>query len=530
MTKKSSVPRRALLSVSDKTGIVDFAQKLTALGYDIISTGGTKKVLEEAKIPVLSAEDVTHFPECFGGRVKTMHPMIMGGVLFRRDNPDDIKKATELGIQSIDLICVNLYPFEATVLTLMAKGNGVILPEDRATLIEQIDIGGPTLLRSAAKNHASVTVVTDPSDYRTVIDQLEKSGDTTPEFRAELAVKVFERTMAYDSAITKALSGEEKGAIFLTNRSELRYGENPHQRGWFAELYGEGKPWTVLQEEKKMSYLNILDADGAWNLVQEFSEPTSACIKHANPSGVASAKNITEAFIRSYNADRLSAFGVIIALNKICTAEIIDFIIAEKMFVEILIAPGYEPKALELLKQKPKIRVLAMASHKSHVISHTSKTDEHSRCLTYRTALGGVLIQNNDDSVVTEKDLKCVTTKKPTDDQIRDLLFAWNVVKHAKSNAIVFAKDEVTVGIGCGQTSRVDATWIAAKRAGERAKGAVMASDAFFPFPDSVEEASKHGISAIIQPGGSVKDAEVFAKAEELGIAMVTTSIRVFRH
>ena len=530
MTKKSSVPRRALLSVSDKTGIVDFAQKLTALGYDIISTGGTKKVLEEAKIPVLSAEDVTHFPECFGGRVKTMHPMIMGGVLFRRDNPDDIKKATELGIQSIDLICVNLYPFEATVLTLMAKGNGVILPEDRATLIEQIDIGGPTLLRSAAKNHASVTVVTDPSDYRTVIDQLEKSGDTTPEFRAELAVKVFERTMAYDSAITKALSGEEKGAIFLTNRSELRYGENPHQRGWFAELYGEGKPWTVLQEEKKMSYLNILDADGAWNLVQEFSEPTSACIKHANPSGVASAKNITEAFIRSYNADRLSAFGVIIALNKICTAEIIDFIIAEKMFVEILIAPGYEPKALELLKQKPKIRVLAMASHKSHVKSHTSKTDEHSRCLTYRTALGGVLIQNNDDSVVTEKDLKCVTTKKPTDDQIRDLLFAWNVVKHAKSNAIVFAKDEVTVGIGCGQTSRVDATWIAAKRAGERAKGAVMASDAFFPFPDSVEEASKHGISAIIQPGGSVKDAEVFAKAEELGIAMVTTSIRVFRH
>lgn len=530
MTQKSPLRRRALLSVSDKTGIVDFARALHALGYEIISTGGTKKTLEGAKIPVLSAEEVTQFPECFGGRVKTMHPMIMGGVLSRRDNLDDIMRATELGIQPIDLICVNLYPFESTVLTLMAKGNGVILPEDHATLIEQIDIGGPTLLRSAAKNHAFVTVVTDPSDYRKVLDQLQVSGDTTLEFRAELAVKVFERTMAYDAAITKALSGEVKGAICLTNRMELRYGENPHQRGWFAELYGQEKPWKVLQEEKQMSYLNILDADGAWNLVQEFSEPTSACIKHANPSGVASAKNITEAFIRSYEADKLSAFGVIIALNKTCTADIIDFIIREKMFVEILIAPGYEPRALEFLKQKPKIRVLAMTSHKSQVTSHKLKTDEHSQSLTYRTALGGMLIQTDDDSVVTEKDLKCVTTKKPTPEQIKDLLFAWNVVKHAKSNAIVFAKDEVTVGIGCGQTSRVDATWIAAKRAGGRAKGAVMASDAFFPFPDSVEEASKHGISAIIQPGGSVKDADVFAKAEELGIAMVTTGVRVFRH
>lgn len=519
MIQKASLRRRALLSVSDKTGIVDFAQKLSALGYDIISTGGTKKALEEAKIPVLSAEDVTQFPECFGGRVKTMHPMIMGGVLFRRDNADDVKKAQELGIKPIDLVCVNLYPFEAKVLELWAKNNGVLSPSDRAELIELIDIGGPTLLRSAAKNHASVTVVTDPKDYRKVLDQLQESGDTTPEFRAELAVKVFERTMAYDSAITKALSGEKKGAICLTNRSELRYGENPHQQGWFAEFYGSPKPWNVLQEEKQMSYLNILDADGAWNLVQEYSEPTSACIKHANPSGVASAKNITEAFIRSYNADRLSAFGVIIALNKICTAEIIDFIIKEKMFVEILIAPGYEPKALELLKQKPKIRVLQMSTD-------TSKRGRERA----RSALGGMLIQTDDDSVVTEKDLKCVTTKKPTPDQIHDLLFAWNVVKHAKSNAIVFAKDEVTVGIGCGQTSRVDATWIAAKRAGEKAKGAVMASDAFFPFPDSVEEAVKHGISAIIQPGGSVKDAEVFAKAEELGIAMVTTSIRVFRH
>jgi phosphoribosylaminoimidazolecarboxamide formyltransferase/IMP cyclohydrolase len=283
-----------------------------------------------------------------------------------------------------------------------------------------------------------------------------------------------------------------------------------------------------VQEEsgKPMSYLNLLDADGAWNLVQEFMEPTAACIKHANPSGVASDKNITDAFQKSYDTDKLSAFGVIVALNRPCTGEIIQKIIDQKIFAEVIIAPSYDHDAVELLKQKPKIRAI------EYLQPATLRQAQDRLCnlQLYRSVLGGMLVQNPDTSVVTEKDLTCVTDKKPTQEQIADMLFAWNVVKHAKSNAIVFAKDLVSVGIGCGQTSRVDSTWIAAKRAGDRAKGAVMASDAFFPFPDSVEEAAKHGIAAIIQPGGSIRDAEVFAKANALGIAMVTTGVRVFRH
>lgn len=517
--------KRALLSVSDKTGIVEFATGLTKAGYTIISTGGTKKALEDAKITVTSVEDVTGFPECFGGRVKTMHPLIMGGVLLRRDEKDDVAQAKKLGIESIDLVCVNLYPFEEAYASqsedTSPRSGGDAAPSRASmpALVELIDIGGPTLLRSAAKNAAHVTVVTDPADYERVLLEITQSGDTSPQLRAELAAKVFERTAAYDAAITKALSHEEKGGIMLTNRETLRYGENPHQRGAFYELYGRPKPWRILQEEKKISYLNILDADGAWNLVKEFSEPTAACIKHANPSGVASHSDITEAFQRSYDTDKLSAFGVIIAMNRPCTKEIVAKIIDQKIFAEVLIAPGYENEALEILKQKPKIRVIEI-----------DQTKEMKGAEVSRSALGGMLMQDADERVITEKDLTFATDKKPTPEQIEDLLFAWQVVKHTKSNAIVFAKDRVSVGIGAGQTSRVDSVWIAAKRAGDRAKGAVMASDAFFPFPDAVEEAAKHGVSAIIQPGGSVKDAEVFAKANELGIPMVLTGVRAFRH
>ncbi|MFA7682429.1 MAG: bifunctional phosphoribosylaminoimidazolecarboxamide formyltransferase/IMP cyclohydrolase, partial [Candidatus Peribacteraceae bacterium] len=322
-------------------------------------------------------------------------------------------------------------------------------------------------------------------------------------------------------AISHSLSGERHSGLLLTNRMDLRYGENPHQWGAFYEVHGEDPGWTILQQDdgKPMSYLNILDADGAWNLVCEFSEPTAACIKHANPSGVATHTDITEAFQRSYDADRLSAFGVIIALNRQCPEAIIQKIIEQKIFAEILIAPGYSPEALELLKKRPKLRVIEY-----HCPS--SDTDRTS----FRSMLGGMLVQNLDTRVVTEDDLTVATELKPTPAQIKDLLFCWKVVKHAKSNAIVFAKDQVTVGIGCGQTSRVDSTIIAARRAGEKAKGAVMASDAFFPFPDSVEEAAKHGIAAIIQPGGSVRDEEVIAKANELGITMVFTGVRGFRH
>lgn len=502
------MPKRALVSVSDKTGIVEFSTRLTALGWEILSTGGTAETLRAGGVAVTDVADITKFPECFGGRVKTMHPLIMGGILMRRESADT-EDAEVLGIEPIDLVVVNLYPFEDTV----AKG----ITGD--ALVEQIDIGGPTLLRSAAKNYKDVTVITNTKDYERVLVQIEESGNTTLALRSELATTVFARTMAYDAAIVKALSKGESGGILLQNKTELRYGENPHQWGAYFDLYGNTRAWTVIQEEKKMSYLNLLDADGAWELVQDFLEPTAACIKHANPCGVGTHVDITEAFQRAYDADRLSAFGVVVALNRPCTAAIIKKIIEQKIFVEILIAPAYDSEAVELLKKRPKLRVIQMA------VRSENSNDE-----TVRPALGGLLQQNRDTKIITASDLTCVTTLQPTAAQIDDLLFAWHVCKHAKSNAIVFAKDRITTGIGCGQTSRVDSTIIAARRAGERAKGSVMASDAFFPFADSIETAAQNGIVAIIQPGGSIRDDEVIAKANELGIAMVLTGVRAFRH
>jgi len=501
--------KRALLSVSDKSGIADFARALTELGFEILSTGGTQKALEKAKIPVTPVEKITQFPECFGGRVKTMHPAVTGGILFRRGNAEDRKEAKEHNIAPIDIVAVNLYPFEEA-----SRDKTTV----REALIEQIDIGGPTLLRSAAKNYADVTVLCDPADYSRVIDELRAHGETSPACRAELAAKVFARTAAYDGIIAEVLSGGRSKGLMLTNELALRYGENPHQWGKYYDVAGHGRRWEVLQEEKKMSYLNILDADSAINLVCEFEEPTAACIKHANPSGVASHLDITEAFQRSFDADRLSAFGVIVALNRECPKGVVQKIIDQKIFAEVLIAPSFSGEALELLKQKPRIRVIRCECPRAEDL------------VTYRSMLGGILVQDADTKEVAKDNLTCVTEVKPTKQQIEDLLFAWKVVKHAKSNAIVFAKDKVSTGIGCGQTSRVDSTIIAARRAGEKAKGSMMASDAFFPFADSVEEAAKHGIAAIIQPGGSIRDKEVIAKANELLIPMVVTGIRGFRH
>lgn len=504
------MPKRALLSVSDKTGIESFARKLVELGYEILSTGGTQKALAAAKIPVTSVEDVTEFPECFGGRVKTMHPKIMGGILFRRDNPDDVKEAKKMGIEPIDIVVVNLYPFGKTAAD----------PEkSHADIVEQIDIGGPTLLRSAAKNHAHVTVICDAADYERVLLEL-KDGEVSDELREELATKAFFHTASYDTMISSWLSEGKNWGVLLRGGTALRYGENPHQWG---KYFGMGKAedpasWGKKLQGKEISYLNILDADAAWSAVCEFEEPTAVFVKHANPSGIASRGNIEDAFQAAYDADRLSAFGVIIALNRPCSSDIAQRIIDQKMFVEVIVAESYEAGALEILGQKPNIRVI-----KQPMTPPKEQT-------TYRSVLGGMLLQNADSKVVTEADLTVVSKKKPTKEQIQDLLFAWKCVKYCKSNAIVFAKDLTTVGLGTGQTSRVDATWIASKRAGDKAKGAVMASDAFFPFPDSVEEAAKHGIAAIIQPGGSIRDAEVFAKAEELGLAMVTTGVRAFRH
>ncbi|MSR86747.1 bifunctional phosphoribosylaminoimidazolecarboxamide formyltransferase/IMP cyclohydrolase [Candidatus Peribacteria bacterium] len=514
----SPVPGYALLSVSDKTGIEPFGRMLVGLGYKLLSTGGTQKALDAAKIPVTAVEELTKFPECFGGRVKTMHPLIMGGILFRRENADDVKEAKKLGIEPIDLVVVNLYPFADK-------------PDS-----EMIDIGGPTLLRSAAKNHSNVTVVCDPKDYDRVIAELQR-GDVSPRLRQDLAAKVFLHTAAYDAMITEWMSDGKNTGVMLGDGMNLRYGENPHQWGKYFEMYQPPSPsasearrgggvggggWKQLQG-KELSYLNLLDADGAWIAACEFTDPTAVFVKHANPSGIASHAQIDEAFQRAYDADRLSAFGVVIALNRECTAAIAQKILDQKMFVELIIAPSFGKDVLEILKAKPNIRLLEMNSdvRSRHAVPQPPQ---------YRSVLGGILVQNPDDRIITEKDLTIVTEKKPSADQIRDLLFAWKCVKHAKSNAIVFAKDLVTVGIGAGQTSRVDATWIAAKRSGLSARGAVMASDAFFPFPDSVEEAAKHGIVAIIQPGGSVKDAEVFAKANELGVAMVLTGVRAFRH
>ncbi|MDP7247766.1 MAG: bifunctional phosphoribosylaminoimidazolecarboxamide formyltransferase/IMP cyclohydrolase [Candidatus Peribacteraceae bacterium] len=499
--------RRALISVSDKTNLTQFAASLTELDFEIISTGGTLEALADAGIPATPIEDTTKFPECFGGRLKTLHPMIFGGLLYRRG--EDETQAKELGIEPIDLVVVNLYPFEET-----ARKEGVSKEE----LVEQIDIGGPSLLRAAAKNADHVTVICDISDYDRVVDELKADGDTSIELRSKLARKVFLRTAAYDTAIAQTLSEGTHTGVMLTNKTVLRYGENPHQWGTYYDLYNASDPRWTFHQGKEMSYLNILDADGAWNLVCEFEEPASACIKHASPSGVAVDSDLSTAFQKSYDADRLSAFGVIIALNRPCPMEIIEKIIEQKIFTEVIIAPGYEDGVLEFMVEKrPKIRA----------VTHKCSDPD---AVTFRSALGGMLVQNQDTKIVTKADLKVATEVKPTDAQIDDLLFAFKVVKHAKSNAIVFAKDLISVGIGCGQTSRVDSTIIAARRAGERAQGAVMASDAFFPFPDSVEEAAKNSIAAIIQPGGSIRDEEVIAKANELGIPMVFTGVRGFRH
>lgn len=514
--KPPSRKRRALLSVSDKDGITDFAKKLASAGYEILSTGGTQKALEDAGIPVTHIEAVTEFPECFGGRVKTMHPLIMGGILFKRGDATHEAEAKKHGILPIDLVVVNLYPFKATLQKIGFNADGTIPLPDAA--IEQIDIGGPTLLRSAAKNHAAVTVICDSRDFARVLQEISAQGDTSLELRRELAGKAFLHTAAYDSLIAETMSGGTVDGITLVSGRKLRYGENPHQWGKFFEIDGTPEQkWKQLQG-KELSYLNLLDGDGAWRMVCEFPEPTVVMVKHANPSGIATSETIEDAFQKAYDTDRLSAFGVIIALNRSCTGGVAKKIIEQKIFVEVILAPDFDTDALALLKDKPNIRLLAMDGAR------------FSENVVYRSAFGGMLAQNDDVREIREAELTCVTEKKPSKEQIRDLLFAWKVVKHAKSNAIVLAKHATTVGIGCGQTSRVDSTWIALKRAGDNAKGSVLASDAFFPFPDSIEEAAKHGISAVIQPGGSVKDAEVFKRANELGLVMVLTGVRAFRH
>ncbi len=526
--------RRALISVSDKTGIVDFARALKTLGVEIISTGGTAKTLRDAGIEVLEVSDVTGFPEMMDGRVKTLHPLIHGGLLGLRDNAEHQAAMREHGIEPIDMVVVNLYPFEQTI-----AREGVTLEE----AIEQIDIGGPAMLRSAAKNFGSVAVVPDASHYEFILYVMgQYDGALTLELRHELATGAFLCTAAYDEVIYNYLSEKEQEEyvakippdsledsdfLNLKKISDLRYGENPHQK---AALYSLHRPIcddssteTIhgvapagLLSGKEMSFNNYVDADAAWQLVYDFDELACAIIKHTNPAGVALAETAEEAYRRALATDPTSAFGGIVAFNGYVDVTTARAVV--EIFTEVIIAPDYEPVALEVLKTKKNLRVLR------------ATTPEQKQGLDYKQISGGMLVQTRDTHKLRREELKVVTKREPTEDEIRDLLFAWTVCKHTKSNAIVYAHDGQTVGVGAGQMSRVDSVKLGAMRAQLPIKGSVLASDAFFPFRDGIDEAAKYGITAVIQPGGSMRDAEVIAACDENDIAMVFTGIRHFKH
>ena len=510
--------KRALISVFDKTGIVDFAKSLDSLGWQIISTGGTSKKLKEEGIQVQDISDLTRFPECFDGRVKTLHPNVEGGILAIRDNENHQKQMSELGVEPIDIVVCNLYPFKQTVLK-----PGVSHEE----IIENIDIGGPTMIRAAAKNYKFVTVITDPEDYPKVIEELQTNGETSASTKEMLAAKVFIHTAHYDALIADYFSERLEIAspktLTLTyeKKQDLRYGENPHQSATFyTSIKGtKGTLTSAIQlHGKELSYNNIGDTDGALEVLKEFDEPTIVAAKHANPCGVGSADTLLEAYKKAYEADPVSIFGGIVAANQ----EIDGATAAEmaKVFLEVIVAPSYSQEALDILTKKKNIRLLQLEE-----IGHKDK-----KAAKAKTVLGGLLIQSLDTELISEKDLKIVSKRKPTVQAMDDLLFAWKVVKQTKSNGIAIAKDKCTTGVGPGQVSRIWALENAIRQGGERIAGSVMASDAFFPFPDCVEAAHKAGITAIIQPGGSVRDQESIEAADRYGIAMIFTGMRHFKH
>ncbi len=511
--------KRALLSVSDKRGIDKLAENLINLGYEIVSTGGTKSLLESKGIAVLSVSDITGFPECLDGRVKTLHPKIHGAILAKRDEKAHMDTLEELEISTFDLLAVNLYPFKETYLDKASK---------HRDKIENIDIGGPTMIRSAAKNYEDVIVLVDSSDYDMVVEEIEGHGDVTSKTRMELALKAFETTSHYDTLIAKYFSEKLGTKRNLDNISltfekgeELRYGENPHQKAYFfkeieADEEENSRLSTAIKlHGKELSFNNINDATGAVELIREFEEPTVVAVKHTNPCGVGTGKDIHEAYVNAYNSDPKSIFGGIIALNRevdIDTAKMINDI-----FIEIVIAPSYEVEALEILKSKKNIRILKMNLKKNTRSSMDIKKVD-----------GGILVQDKNDELYNE--LKVVTERIPSDKELEDLVFALKVVKHAKSNAIVISKDKTTLSVGPGQSSRIWALENAISQSIKTTKGSVMASDAFFPFADCVETAAKAGVTAIIHPGGSIKDEESIEMANKYGIAMVLTGIRHFKH
>jgi len=525
MSSSSSRIQRAILSVTDKTGLVDFARQLSGLGIELISTGGTAKLLRDSGIAVKDISDLTGFPEMLDGRVKTLHPKVHGGILHRRENPAHTAAVAQHGIQPIDMVVVNLYAFEKT-----AAKPGVTFEE----LIENIDIGGPSMIRSAAKNFQDVAVVTLPGDYPTIADELARSsGALSRATKWRLAQKAFATTAAYDSAIASALetiSDPQTPDLRVTPAADtfpqtlrlsfqktldLRYGENPHQK---AAMYSDGSSVGVANarqlQGKELSYNNIVDLQAAWDLAQEFDEPVCAIIKHTNPAGTATGKTLSEAYKRALECDPVSAFGGVIGVNRPIDGETAEEM--HKLFLEVIAAPGFDEAAKAKFAGKKNLRLVEVAAA--------------SQKWLLKNVSGGILLQDADFRPLQDIDLKVVTQRAPTPEEIRALLFAWKVCKHVKSNAIVYARDGQTVGVGAGQMSRVDSAKIGAMKAQLPVKGTVAASDAFFPFPDGVEEIAKAGATAIIQPGGSQRDAEVIAAADRLGLAMLFTGVRHFRH
>lgn len=521
---------RALISVSDKSGLLDLARALHAQGVELISTGGTSGMLRTAGLPVRDVSDVTGFPEMMDGRVKTLHPAVHGGLLALRDDDEHLVAMAAHGIEPIDLLIVNLYPFEETV----AKG------ADHATCIENIDIGGPAMIRAASKNHKFVTVITDPSDYAGLLDQMKAHhGATTLAFRQKLALRAYAKTAAYDTAVSTWMAGEF-GEKATRNRSfagklaqTLRYGENPHQSAAFYVdgSRREGVSTARQWQGKELSYNNINDTDAAFELVAEFAPgdgPACAIIKHANPCGVGRAGSLKDAYLRAYHCDQTSAFGGIVALNMALDAETAEEIV--KIFTEVVIAPGASDEAKAIFAAKKNLRLLTTGG----------LPDPKAGGMAFKQVAGGFLMQDRDNGSITLADLKVVTKRAPSDAELADLMFAWKVAKHVKSNAIVYVKDGATVGVGAGQMSRVDSTRIAARKSQDMAEalglpqplthGAVVASDAFFPFPDGLLTAAEAGATAVIQPGGSMNDDKVIAAADEAGLAMVFTGMRHFRH
>lgn len=512
--------KRALISVSDKAGIVELAQELTSLGWEIISTGGTKVALDNAGIATIAIDDVTGFPEMMDGRVKTLHPKIHGGLLARRDLDSHLDAAASHEIGLIDLVVVNLYPFKETILR----------PDVTYDLaVENIDIGGPSMLRSAAKNHASVTVVVDPADYAMVLGEIAEQGSTTYETRQRLAAKVFRHTAAYDALIAEYFTAQvgetkpEKLTLTYDLKQPMRYGENPQQE---ADFYQKAIPtdYSIASAKqlngKELSFNNIRDADAAIRSIRDFKDkPTVVALKHMNPCGIGQADTIEAAWDYCYEADPVSIFGGIVVLNRE-----VDEATAEKMskiFLEIIIAPSYTAEALAILQEKANLRVLELP------FDEQAKSEVEAE---YTGVVGGILVQNQDVTTVDPADWKIVTDRQPSEQERVALEFAWKSIKYVKSNGILISNDHMTLGVGPGQTNRVASVRIAIEQAKDRLDGAVLASDAFFPFADNVEEIAAAGIKAIIQPGGSVRDEEVIAAANKYGIAMVFTGVRHFRH